>query len=197
MIKPSMNAPSTNAPSMNASSTNALIPNASSTNAPSSSAPSVSAPRPRRRTSQPKSRRHRTGGFALVAVIGGLLLVSTIVFAMAFVATLDVMSARSSQTAVLAEAQAEGSLDAALADLAALTADPGAGSGDGVPPPPGTLGPWPELGLTAEVVVTVLPERWEGHEVVALLSQADVGVSRAQARAVVALASVPRVLWRP
>src|SRR5690606_19948078 len=87
-------------------------------------------------------------GMALVAVLGALLLVSTIVFAMAFVATLDVTSARSSQTAVLAEAQVEGALALAVAEFAeAATADPGGA----VPAPVGALGPWPELGIGAAV----------------------------------------------
>jgi len=133
-------------------------------------------------------------GMALVAVLGALLLVSTIVFAMAFVATLDVMSARSSQTAVLAEAQVEGALAVAVAEFAeAAAADPGGA----VPAPVGALGPWPELGIGAAVSVTLLPERWEGHDVVDLRSETRQGTSRAEARAVVALTPAPRVLWRP
>lgn len=131
---------------------------------------------------------------ALVAVLGALLLVSTIVFAMAFVATLDVLSARSSQTAVLAEAQVEGALAVALAEFAeAATADPGVA----VSEPAAALGPWPELGIRAAVSVALLPERWDGHEVVNLRSETRVGSSRAEARAVVALTPAPRVLWRP
>ncbi|MFO7544539.1 MAG: hypothetical protein R6W77_03485 [Trueperaceae bacterium] len=136
----------------------------------------------------------RAGGMALVAVLGGLLLVSTIVFAMAFVATLDVMAARSSQTAVLADAQVEGALAVALAELAETA---GTDPGGAVTAPSGALGPWPELGIGATVDVAALPERWDGNEVVTLLAETRVGTSRAEARAVVALTPAPRVLWRP
>jgi hypothetical protein len=144
-------------------------------------------------TSVPSPAR-RSAGMALVAVLGALLLVSTIVFAMAFVATLDVMAARSSQTSVLADAQVEGALAVALSELAEAAATVPGGA---VPAPAAALGPWPDLGIAATVDVAVLPERWDGHEVVSLLAETRVGTSRAEARAVAALTPAPRVLWRP
>lgn len=150
---------------------------------------------------------HRAG-VALVAVLGALLIVATIVFATAFLATLDVRAARSSQTSVLAEAQAEGALDAALADLAEIAAAASAGTGDGsgdgsvdgaaAAPPTDDLGPWPSLGLSATVSVSTMAETWgSGVPVVALSAEARVGASRGRARAVVALTAPPTVLYRP
>lgn len=153
-------------------------------------------------TSRPAT--DRRAGVALVAVLGALLVVATIVFATAFLATLDVLAARSSQTSVLAEAQAEGALDAALSDLAEIAAAASAEAGDGpVDDTAATastddLGPWPSLGLSATVSVTTMAETWgSGAPVVALSVEAHVGASRGRAQAVVALTAPPTLLYRP
>lgn len=105
----------------------------------------------------PAPRPARAGsGFVLVTVLGGLLLVGAVAFALLFTASLDAMAASAKAGAVVAREELEGAL--ALA-VAALRAAPP--SGPEAPVPTG-LGPWPELGIGAVVNVESLPADGSG-----------------------------------
>lgn len=84
-------------------------------------------------------------GFVLVAVLGGLLVVGALAFAMLFTASLDALAARSAQLGVVQREAQQGALHLAAAELQLAPA----------PLAELTLGPWAALGL--DVVVTVTP----------------------------------------
>lgn len=112
-------------------------------------------------------RRHR--GFVLVAVLGGILIVSAVAFAMLFTASLESMAVRARQDGVVARAALEGALALTVAELAVGLADP---PGEGAEPAAGSgeaseHGPWPEHGLPVLVAVERVPTE-DGSVVVRL-----------------------------
>lgn len=115
-------------------------------------------------------RRGGDHGVALVLVLAVGLLVAMLTAALAFTVTLDAVASRYAQQAVLAEAQAEGALQLAAAEVAARMV---AGAEQTAPLPP-RLGPWPSAGIAATVT---LGETGAG---VALRSTATVGRSVAR-----------------
>lgn len=93
-----------------------------------------------------------SGGFVLVAVLGGLLVVAAVAFALVFTASLDALAARARTTSVVASETVQAALTLAVAE--ALQQHAG-----GLAPGPGQVfGPWPELGVPAQVVAEVLAE---------------------------------------
>jgi len=101
----------------------------------------------------------RRRGFVLVAVLGGVLIVGAVAFAMLFTASLESMAVRARQDGVVARAALEGALALTVAQLAAGLAEPpgeGAETSD-QPLDPSVHGPWPEHGLPVLVTVQRVP----------------------------------------
>lgn len=102
----------------------------------------------------------RAHGFVLVAVLGGLLVVGAVVFAMLFATTLDAMGARNAQLAVVEREAMLGAIHLAVAELSVRGAPWGEGGAGGH-----VLGPWPELGLGVTVAATPLEAAVESEGV--------------------------------
>ncbi len=119
-------------------------------------------------------------GAVLVTVLGGVLLVAAILFAAIFAVTLETMAARSAARGAVNDATQQGALSLAVAELLA-----------GGVEAPVVLGPWPHLGIAAQVLVTVV-----APDVVALETRLE-QPHAAPARLTLALGPEPRVLWRP
>ena len=135
----------------------------------------------------PRVRRHVVArktdaqcGAVLVAVLGGVLLVAAILFAAIFAVTLETMGARSAARAALNDAAQQGALSLAVAELVAGSVEA-----------PAVLGPWPDLGIGAQVLITVV-----APDVVALETRLE-QTNAAPARLTLALGPEPHVLWRP
>ena len=134
----------------------------------------------------------RSVGFALVVVLGALVLMGAVAFATVFTATLDTMAARHRQMAVIEREVLEGALALASMDvLSDFASNLGA---------PGWLrpeyGPWPASGIDAVVSAEdVLVD--EAHLVVRLtaVSTNAPTVSRSQ-RALIQLEPDLRLLRR-
>ena len=112
-------------------------------------------------------RRRREAGFVLVAVLGGVLVLAAVAFAMLYTASLDAMAVRARQRSVVTREVLEGALALTAAELHLL-------SESGAPAVAGNYGPWPQLGLTASVSVQVLPAE-EGEQVVRLEARMEGG----------------------
>ncbi len=130
-------------------------------------------------------------GFVLVAVLAGLLLIAAISFALLFITTLDTLSARSAQRAVIQEAQLQGALDLALALLISAAASGEASTAEH------ELGPWPEHGLMVRVALISLSDDDEGNAVVRLEARLAEGSPRPPTVLIARLGSEADVLWRP
>ena len=89
----------------------------------------------------------RPHGFVLVAVLGALLIVAAVAFAILFTASLESMAVRARQEGVIAREALEGALALTLAELEVLGWPPPTGS------EPGTHGPWPQHDLPVLVAV--------------------------------------------
>lgn len=128
----------------------------------------------------------RLAGFVLVAVLGGLLVVGAVAFAMLFTASLDAMAARNAQLAVIEREAQEGALHLAAAQLQLAPA----------PTSAMRLGPWAALGLDVTVQVTPL-QAPDGQQ--ALRLQAELPPPARRAPLVALLAPPPSVqlLRRP
>lgn len=131
-------------------------------------------------------------GFVLVAVLGAILIVSAVAFAMLFTATLESKAVRARQDGVIARAALDGALALTVAELAVGLAD---APGEGADPLEELLavsehGPWPEHGLPVLVAVERVPAD-EGSVVVHLTAShqpvAAGGGQRAAERMVVQL----------
>lgn len=107
-------------------------------------------------------------GFVLVAVLGGVLIVGAVAFAMLFTASLDSMAVRVRQESVVARE----ALEAALALTAAeLHLGYGEHASGGAPPEwEEPFGPWPEYDVHAEVRAQSVPTE-DGSVVVHLVAR--------------------------
>jgi len=125
-------------------------------------------------------------GFVLVAVLGGLLIVGAVVFALLFAVTLEAQAARAAQAAVVERAALEGALQLALAELAAHP-DPLAVT---------SLGPWAALAADARVAVQPVSDA-EGT--VGLRLEAALPPPARRRPAVLVVSAPPGLerLWRP
>lgn len=105
------------------------------------------------------SARRGRNGFALVAVLGGLLVLGAVAFALLFTASLDSLAVRARHGAVVAREELEGALALAVAQVWQQHEGAVAGGGATADPTalPQTLGPWPQLGFSAQVSVEALP----------------------------------------
>ena len=128
----------------------------------------------------------------LPLVLMTLLLVGAAAFAMSFKVTLDALAARSAVSAAAARAQAAGAI--ALGVLA-LDASFAAGL-----EPQGSLGPWPEHGVTGTVLVAavgaVALEPEGTASVYSLVATATAGRATAQAEVVLYAAPELHVVYR-
>ena len=127
------------------------------------------------------SRVRRAAGSVLIAVLGGLLLVGAITFAAVFTVTLDALSARSAADGARVDAELEGALNAAVAELAALGPSPAL---------PVSVGPWPALGIEARV-------RLSAAAADGVLLEAELPGTRRRATLVVVLEPGLTAVWRP
>lgn len=111
----------------------------------------------------PTMREGRRRGFVLLAVLGAVLIVAALAFAMLFTASLDAMAVRARHTAVVARETLEAALTLAAAEVWQE-------HGGGATVPSGSLehGPWPGLGVHATVVTT--PLEAEGESLVVQLT---------------------------
>ncbi len=129
-------------------------------------------------------------GFVLVAVLGCLMLLGAVTFALVFASTLDAQAARGAQRAVIEREALEGALQLALAELE-LAAEPGSVT---------QLGPWEELGTDVTVQVSTVSDVPAGEPVAgALRLEARLPPpSRRQGSVmVVSLQPELKVTWRP
>src|SRR5690606_36487727 len=104
----------------------------------------------------------RREGFELTAVLGTLLVVGVISFAMGLVASTESLAARSAAGAVEARALAEGAVALALAEAreqATAEAPFEAGSGSSI-----VYGPWAAAGIDATATLTTLAAAGDGEE---------------------------------
>jgi hypothetical protein len=129
-------------------------------------------------------------GFVLVAVLGGILIVGAVAFAMLFTASLESMAVRARQDSVIARAALDGALTLTVAELAAGLADlPGEGEAAGDQALESSdHGPWPEHGLPVLVAVERVPTD-DGSVVVRLTAthQPAAGAQRATESVIVRL----------
>lgn len=95
-------------------------------------------------------------GFVLLAVLGAVLIVAALAFAMLFTASLDAMAARARQAAVVSRE----ALEAALA-LASAEVWHEHGAAGGAPQVGTEHGPWPELGVHATVALELVEQDGE------------------------------------
>ena len=120
----------------------------------------------------------------LPAVLGTLLVVGVISFAMGLVASLESLAARSAAGAVEARALAEGAVALALAEVreqATAEAPLEAGSGSSI-----VYGPWAAAGIDATATLTTLAASGDGEDGApggVLLLRAEVATERAGASA--------------
>lgn len=120
----------------------------------------------------------------LPAVLGTLLVVGVISFAMGLVASLESLAARSAAGAVEARALAEGALALALAEVseqAAAETPFEAASGSSI-----VYGPWAAAGIDATATLTTLTASGDGEEGAPggiLFLRAEVATERAGASA--------------
>lgn len=95
-------------------------------------------------------------GFVLLAVLGAVLIVAALAFAMLFTASLDAMAVRARQAAVVSRE----ALEAALALASAEVWHEHGGAG-GAPQADTEHGPWPELGVHATVALELVEQDGE------------------------------------